>query len=86
MKKSKRILVKRRRQQRAQRRSGGVNLLVRATSGVVGVVLVTALLVVLSGVGTVVGVWAYFTKDLPDPEDIQIVEDKFHQLQLLHKI
>jgi membrane peptidoglycan carboxypeptidase len=48
---------------------------------VVGVILASALLVALSGVGAVVGVWAYYTKDLPEAEEIQVVEEQFETIR-----
>ena len=44
-------------------------------------VLLAILFVLLSGVGAVAGVWAYYTKDLPEPEEIQIVEEEFETIR-----
>jgi len=56
-------------------------MLLRISGGVVGVILVTILLVILSAVGAVVGVWVYYTKDLPDAEEIQVVEEGFETIR-----
>jgi membrane peptidoglycan carboxypeptidase len=80
MHKTKIVSIKRKRTERLRKRAGGANVLVRGLGGIVGVLLVTVLLVVLSGVGTVVGVWAYYTRDLPDAEEIQVVEEEFETI------
>ena len=69
MNKSKIVSIKRRRVERNRKRAGGANLLLRVGAVVLGVILASVLLVALSGVGAVVGVWAYYTKDLPEAED-----------------
>jgi membrane peptidoglycan carboxypeptidase len=81
MQKGKLAFIKKRRTKRIRRRTGGVNMLVRVTGGAVGIMIVAALLLVLSGVGAVVGVWAYYTKDLPDVEEIQVVEEEFETIR-----
>jgi len=81
MKQSKRVFIKRKRAKRAEQRAGGANLLLRMSGGVLGIMAVAVLLVVLSGVGTVVGVWAYYTRDLPDAEEIQVVEEGFETIR-----
>jgi membrane peptidoglycan carboxypeptidase len=81
MKKGKLVYIKRRRAQRVQRRDGGVTLVFRMLGGTLGVILLSILFTVLSGVGTVVGVWAYYTRDLPDPEEIQVVEEIYETIR-----
>ncbi len=77
MKKGKLVFIKRRHRQREHRRSVGPTLLLRIFGGSIGVLVTTLLAIVLLGVGSVVGVWAYYTKDLPDAEEIQVVEEGF---------
>jgi membrane peptidoglycan carboxypeptidase len=81
MRKSKLIFVRRKRNKRTQQRAGGVSLVARASGGVIGVILVTIALVVLSGVGAAASVWAYYTKDLPDAKEIQVVEEEFETIR-----
>ena len=81
MKKGKLVSIRKRRTKRRQRRAGGANVLFRVTGGAVGVFLLSIVFAVLSGVGTVVGVWAYYTRDLPEPEQIQIVEEGFETIR-----
>jgi membrane peptidoglycan carboxypeptidase len=77
MKKSKLVSIRRKRFQRAERRAGGANLLLRISGGAIGVVVAGVLLVLASGAGAAAGVWAYYTKDLPEAEEIQAVEEEF---------
>ena len=56
-------------------------MILRGAGGIVGIVLVTLLLVVLSGVGAVLGVWAFYTRDLPDAQEIQVVEEEFETIR-----
>jgi membrane peptidoglycan carboxypeptidase len=81
MNKAKVVFIKKKRAERNRRRAGGATLLLRGTGGIIGVALVTLLLVVLSGVGTVVGVWAFYTRDLPDAQEIQVVEQEFETIR-----
>ncbi len=81
MRKGKLVFIKRRRLHRARRRAGGMNLLVRAAGSITGILVIAISLVMLTGVGTVVGVWAYYTKDLPDPEEIKVVEEEFETIR-----
>lgn len=81
MRKSKRVLIRRRRAQRLQQREQGANRFLRASGSAVGVFLAAILFVLLSGVGTVAGVWAFYTRDLPDAEEIQVVEAEFETIR-----
>ena len=81
MKRGKFVSIKRRRAKRIQQRAGGANTLFRIMGGMAGVLLLAIVLVALSGVGTVVGVWAYYTRDLPDPEEIQVVEEVYETIR-----
>jgi len=70
------VVLQRRERRRARGRSGPAVLL-----RIVGIVLlatILAQLLTLSGiVGSVVGVYAYFAQDLPEPENIEFVEQDF---------
>jgi membrane peptidoglycan carboxypeptidase len=70
------VVLQRRERRRARGRSGPAVLL-----RIVGIVLlatILAQLLTLSGiVGSIVGVYAYFAQDLPEPENIEFVEQDF---------
>ena len=59
MKKGKLVFIKRRRNKRIQKRAGGASLLARITGGAVSILLLSIVVALFSGVGAVVGVWAY---------------------------
>jgi membrane peptidoglycan carboxypeptidase len=71
-----RHIVRRRLRQRSKGRRGSLRWV-----RVVGVLLVAGLAVsalsVMAGVGALVGVYAYFAQDLPDPEAIATVQEDF---------
>ena len=81
MKRSKQIFVRRRKAERARKREGGATLLLRLTGSAIGAFLLAIILVILSGVGAVAGVWAFYTRDLPDAEEIQVVEEEFETIR-----
>jgi membrane peptidoglycan carboxypeptidase len=81
MRRGKIVYVRRRRSERRKRRAGGAALLFRLTGGTLGVALLSVVLVLTSGVGAVAGVWAYYTRDLPAPEEIQVVEEEFETIR-----
>jgi membrane carboxypeptidase/penicillin-binding protein len=78
---SQKILIRRRRQRREN--NGGQSLLaVRLLIGTVTLAVLSAVLVVMSGVGAVAGVYAYYTKDLPDPEAIEYEQEEFETTKI----
>ena len=81
MKKAKLVFIKRRHRERVRKQTVGPNLLLRILGGSIGIVLTIMLIMVLSGVGAAAGVWAYYTKDLPDAEEIQVVEEGFETIR-----
>ncbi|MBN1582901.1 MAG: transglycosylase domain-containing protein [Anaerolineae bacterium] len=81
MKKAKLVFIKRRHTERVRKQTIGPNLLLRVFGGSIGILLTTTLIMVLSAAGATVGVWAYFTKDLPDAEEIQVVEQGFETIR-----
>ena len=65
------IWLLRERRQRRQRAKGGAGTIVlRLTGGLALALLLSVAFVILAAVGTVVGVYAYYAKDLPDPNEI----------------
>jgi len=77
---SQKILLRRRRRRR--RNNSGQNLLVRLLIGAVTMAVLSAVLVVMSGVGAVAGVYAYYAKDLPDPEAIETEQEEFETTKI----
>lgn len=76
---SQKILI---RQRRRRRKNGGPSLLVRLLIGTVTLVVLSAVLVAVSGVGAVAGVYAYYAKDLPDPGAIETEQEKFETTKI----
>ncbi len=81
MRKDKIVHIRRRRVLRREKRAGGAALLLRLTGGTLGVLLLSVVLVLTSGVGVAAGVWAYYTRDLPDADQIQVVEEEFETIR-----
>ncbi|HID62303.1 MAG TPA: penicillin-binding protein, partial [Anaerolineae bacterium] len=76
---SQKILIRRRRR---RRESDGRSLLVRLLIGTVTMAVLSAGLVTMSGVGAVAGVYAYYAKDLPDPEAIETAQEEFETTKI----
>jgi len=72
------ILIRRRR----RRGNGGPNLLVRLLIGAVTMAALSAVLIAASGVGAVAGVYAYYTRDLPNPEAIEYEQEEFETTKI----
>jgi len=70
-------LVILRRQRRRNHKGNGGNLFLRLVLGLIAIAMLSVLLTVGAGVGAVAGVYAYYAKDLPDPQAIEIVEEEF---------
>jgi membrane peptidoglycan carboxypeptidase len=75
------IALQRRQRRRIQERSGANQVL-----RVIGILMFVVLLVVLgigaSGVSAAVGAYAYFTRDLPNPESVEAVEESFETTKI----
>ena len=75
------VILQRRQRRRAEERTG-VSQLLR----VLGVMLLVALAVVVgtfaSGVSAAAGAYSYFTRDLPEPEQIEAAEDNFETTKI----
>ncbi len=81
MKKGKLVFIRRRHAGRVHKQGVGPNLVLRLFGGTLGVVLSAVVIVLLTGVGTAASVWAYYTRDLPDPSQIQVVEQEFETIR-----
>jgi penicillin-binding protein 1C len=78
-----RVALLRQRRQRRQRSKGGAGTIaLRIVIGLIVVGLVSVLIVILGGVGTAVGVYGYYAKDLPDPGEIVTRQDKFETTKI----
>jgi penicillin-binding protein 1C len=78
-----RIVLMRQRRQRRKRAKGGAGKIVLQIGGFLLVlVLLSVSLSFLSGVGSVVGVYAYYAKDLPDPNEIVTRQEKFETTKI----
>ncbi|MBN1953922.1 MAG: transglycosylase domain-containing protein [Anaerolineae bacterium] len=70
------VTLQRRQRKRAKARTGPGRLLQVVAMSLL--LLLTSMLLSVSGVvGSVVGVYAYFAQDLPEPEQIEFVEENF---------
>ena len=65
-----------------RRRKKNNGLLLRLLVGVVAIVFFTITLLGLAGIGTAVGVYAYFAKDLPDPSRIETEQEEFETTEI----
>jgi len=78
------IALQRRHRRQAQERSG-VSQILR----IAGILLLAVLLVTLgigaSGASAIVGTYAYFTRDLPEPHEIEAVEENFETTKIYNR-
>jgi membrane peptidoglycan carboxypeptidase len=75
------VALQRRQRRRAAERTGPRRLL-QVVAFLVLLVLLVNFLVLSGAVGSVVGVYAYFAQDLPEPEQIEIVEETFETTRI----
>jgi membrane peptidoglycan carboxypeptidase len=73
---TKRIIIQRRSKKPA------ANLLIKAAIGLFVLILVGLTALALTGVGAVVGVYAYFAQDLPDPGTIEQAQKDFETTKI----
>jgi penicillin-binding protein 1C len=74
------INTKRRILHRHRKKNNG--LLLRLLIGVVTLIFFAVTLLGIVGIGTVVGVYSYFTKDLPDPGRIETEQEEFETTKI----
>ncbi|HEC35982.1 MAG TPA: penicillin-binding protein, partial [Anaerolineae bacterium] len=77
-----RLITLQRRQRRRLRSHTGPGRLLQFAGAFLLLVFVVALLSISGVVGGVVGVYAYFAKDLPEPEQIEFVEQDFETTRI----
>ncbi|MGD9145499.1 MAG: transglycosylase domain-containing protein, partial [Anaerolineae bacterium] len=76
------VLLRQRRQRRKQAKGGIAKVLLQIAAGLVVLAMVSTLLAILGGVGTVVGVYGYYAKDLPDPNEIVTRQEQFETTKI----
>ena len=78
------IALQRRQRRRAQERTGPHQLL-----RVAGILLIVVLFVITavfaSGVSATAGAYAYFTRDLPEPEEVEAAEENFETTKIYNR-
>ncbi len=78
-----RIVFLRQRRRRRNRSNNGVGkIALRLSGGLALIMLLSVLFVILAGIGTVAGVYAYYAKDLPDPNEIVTRQEKFETTKI----
>ena len=78
-----RIVLLRQRRERRNRAKGGVGkVLLQIGIGLLLIVVLSVTFSFLAGVGTVVGVYGYYAKDLPDPNEIVTRQEKFETTKI----
>jgi penicillin-binding protein 1C len=75
-------LLRQRRQRRKKAKGGASTIAMRLGGGLLLVMLLSVLFLILAGVGTVAGVYAYYAKDLPDPNEIVTRQEKFETTKI----
>ncbi len=75
------VTLQRRQRQRVRARTGP-GLFVKILSFALLLVFLSNLLLVSGAVGSVVGVYAYFAQDLPEPGQIEVVEENFETTRI----
>jgi penicillin-binding protein 1C len=75
-------LLRRRRERRNRAKGGAGTLAARLGSGLAAVTVLGILLFVLAAVGAVAATYAYYAKDLPDPNEIVTRQEKFETTKI----
>ncbi|MFC2036750.1 penicillin-binding protein [Chloroflexota bacterium] len=75
-------LLRQRRQRRNQAKGGVGRIALILVGGLAIALLLSGLLSMLAGVGTIVGVYGNYAKDLPDPNEIVTAQEKFETTKI----
>jgi len=75
------IALQRRQRRRAEGRTG-LHLLLRIAAILLLAVMIVVMVTVGSGVSTVLSAYAYFTRDLPEPEAIEAADENFETTKI----
>jgi penicillin-binding protein 1C len=77
------VFLLRQRRQRRQRAKGGVGtILLRLGAGLIVMAVVSVIVLVVAGIATAVGVYNYYAKDLPDPNEIVTRQEQFETTKI----
>ncbi|HSR32809.1 MAG TPA: biosynthetic peptidoglycan transglycosylase, partial [Anaerolineae bacterium] len=76
------VLLRQRRQRRNRAKGGAGKILLQIGAGLLLVAILGIAFSFLAGVGTVVGVYGYYAKDLPDPNEIVTRQEKFETTKI----
>jgi penicillin-binding protein 1C len=78
-----RVIMMRSRRERRKRAQGGAGKLAMRLGGCMVLVVVFSIaLTLVGGIGTVVGVYGYYAKDLPDPNEIVTAQEDFETTKI----
>ncbi|MEJ2209025.1 MAG: transglycosylase domain-containing protein [Anaerolineae bacterium] len=75
-------LLRQRRQRRDRAKGGVTKLAVRLVAGLLIVLAASVVLAVVAGIGTAVGVYSFYAKDLPDPNEIVTRQETFETTKI----
>jgi penicillin-binding protein 1C len=76
------ILLRQRRQRRNQAKGGAGKVVLQISIGLLLIVVLSVTFTFLAGVGTVAGVYGYYAKDLPDPNEIVTRQEQFETTKI----
>jgi len=76
------INTKRRILRRHKKKNNNGGLLLRLLIGVVAIAFLAATVLGLAGIGTAVGVYNYYAKDLPDPGRLETDQEEFETTKI----
>jgi penicillin-binding protein 1C len=76
------VLLRQRRGRRNRAKGGAGKIALQAGVVLVALVVLSVLFVLLGGAGTAAGVYAYYAKDLPDPNEIVTKQEKFETTKI----
>jgi penicillin-binding protein 1C len=76
------LLLRQRRQRRNRSKGGASRMAVRLTGGLAIVLVLSIAFTVVAGIGAVAGVYAYYAKDLPDPNEIVTAQEDFETTKI----
>ncbi|MFN2224745.1 MAG: hypothetical protein ACK2UY_00525, partial [Anaerolineae bacterium] len=75
-------LLRQRRQRRKRAKGGVTKLAVRLVAGLLILLATSVVLTVVVGIGTAVGVYGFYAKDLPDPNEIVTRQETFETTKI----
>jgi penicillin-binding protein 1C len=76
------LVLRQRRERRKQAKGGAGRIVLRVVVALLAILLIGGLGTFLAGVGTAVGVYAYYANDLPDPNEIVTRQETFETTKI----